>query len=74
MFLWFQAFSLKVECSVSTAGFSHQTVQQTSLAILNGTSNPIGLHNEPSIFQRISINLHYGVKASKQAPCISPHD
>jgi hypothetical protein len=30
MFLWFQAFSLKVECSVSTAGFGHQTVQQTS--------------------------------------------
>jgi hypothetical protein len=26
--LWFQAFSLKVECSVSTAGFGHQTVQQ----------------------------------------------
>jgi hypothetical protein len=30
MFLWFQTFSLKVECSVSTAGFGHQTVQQTS--------------------------------------------
>jgi hypothetical protein len=24
------AFSLKVECSVSTVGFGHQTVQQTS--------------------------------------------
>jgi hypothetical protein len=32
--------------------------------ILNGTSNPIGLHNEHSLFQRISIHLHY-VKASK---------
>jgi hypothetical protein len=30
MFLWFEAFSLKVECSVLTAGFGHQTVQQTS--------------------------------------------
>jgi hypothetical protein len=35
------------------------------LAILNGTSNPIGLHNERSLFQRISIHLHYDVKASK---------
>jgi hypothetical protein len=30
MFLWFQAFSLKAECSISTAGFGHQTAQQTS--------------------------------------------
>jgi hypothetical protein len=37
-----------------------------SLAILNGTSNPIGLHNEHSLFQKISIHLHYDVKASKQ--------
>jgi hypothetical protein len=29
------------------------------------TSNPIGLHNEHSLFQRISIHLHYDVKASK---------
>jgi hypothetical protein len=44
----------------------HQTVQQKPpLAILNGTSNPIGLHNEHSLFQRISIHLHYNVKASK---------
>jgi hypothetical protein len=35
------------------------------LAILDGTSNPIGLHNEHSLFQRISIHLHYDVKASK---------
>jgi hypothetical protein len=35
------------------------------LAILNGTSNPIGLHNEHPLFQRISIHLHYDVKASK---------
>jgi hypothetical protein len=35
------------------------------LAILNGTSNPIGLNNEHSLFQRISIHLHYDVKASK---------
>jgi hypothetical protein len=34
------------------------------LAILNGTSNPIGLQNEHSLFQRISIHLHYDVKAS----------
>jgi hypothetical protein len=34
------------------------------LAILDGTSNPIGLHNEHSLFQ-ISIHLHYDVKASK---------
>jgi hypothetical protein len=35
------------------------------LAIPNGTGNPIGLHNEHSLFQRISIHLHYDVKASK---------
>jgi hypothetical protein len=35
------------------------------LAILNGTSNPIGLHNEHSLFQRISVHLHYDVKARK---------
>jgi hypothetical protein len=35
------------------------------VAILNGTSNPIGLHNKDSLFQRISIHLHYDVKASK---------
>jgi ABC-type transport system involved in cytochrome c biogenesis ATPase subunit len=35
------------------------------LAILNGTSNPIDLNNEHSLFQRISIHLHYDVKASK---------
>jgi hypothetical protein len=29
------------------------------------TSNPIGLHNEHSLFQRISIHLHCDVKASK---------
>jgi hypothetical protein len=62
MFIWFQAFSLKVESSVSKASFGHQTVL---LAILNGTSNPIGLHNEHSLFQRISIHLHNDVKASK---------
>jgi hypothetical protein len=64
MFLWFQAFSLKVECSVSTAGFSHQTVQQTSSGSFNGTSNPVGLHNEHSLFQRISVHLHYDVKTA----------
>jgi hypothetical protein len=35
------------------------------LAMLNGTSNPIGLHNEHSLFQIISIHLHYDMKASK---------
>jgi hypothetical protein len=35
------------------------------LAILNGTSNPIGLHNEHSPYHRISIHLHYDLKASK---------
>jgi hypothetical protein len=34
------------------------------LAILNGTNNPVGLHNEHMLFQRISIHLHY-VKASE---------
>jgi hypothetical protein len=65
MFLWFQAFSLKVECSVSTAGFATKLFNKPPLAILNGTSNPIDLHNEHSLFQRISIHLHYDVKASK---------
>jgi hypothetical protein len=37
----------------------------TILAILNWTSNPIGLHNERSLLQRMSIHLHYDVKASK---------
>jgi hypothetical protein len=49
------------------------------LAIPNRTSNPIGLHNEHSLFQRISIHLHYDVKASKhlasllerQAGCVA---
>jgi hypothetical protein len=35
------------------------------LAVLNGTSNPIGLHSEHSLFQRISILVHYDMKASK---------
>jgi hypothetical protein len=35
------------------------------LAILNQTSNPIGLHNEQSLFQRISIQLHFDVKTHK---------
>jgi hypothetical protein len=38
---------------------------QPPLAILNGTSNPTGLDNGHSLFQRISIHLHYDVKASK---------
>jgi hypothetical protein len=59
-------FSLKVECSVSTAGFGNTKLfNKPLLAILNGTSNPIGLHNEHSLFQRISIHFHYDVKASK---------
>jgi hypothetical protein len=61
MFLCFQAFSLKVECNVSTT----KLFNKPPLAILNGTSNPIGLRNEHSLFQRILINLHYDVKASK---------
>jgi hypothetical protein len=35
------------------------------LAILNGTSSPIGLHNKHSLYQRISLYLHSDVKASK---------
>jgi hypothetical protein len=35
------------------------------LSILNGTSNSIGLHNDNSLFQRISIHLHYDMKARK---------
>jgi hypothetical protein len=31
VFLWFQAFSLKVEWSVSTADFGHQSVQKNLL-------------------------------------------
>jgi hypothetical protein len=61
MFLWFQAFAPKVECSVSAI----KLFNKPPLAILNGTSNPVGLHNEHSLFQRISIDLHYDVKASK---------
>jgi hypothetical protein len=61
MFLWFQAFPLKVECSVSAT----KLFNKPPLEILIGTSNPIGLHNEHSLFQRISIHLHYDVKASK---------
>jgi hypothetical protein len=38
---------------------------KSPLAILNGTSNLIGLHKEHSFFQIISIHLHYDVKASK---------
>jgi hypothetical protein len=48
MFLWFQAFSLKVECSVSAT----KLFNKSPLAILNGTSNAIGLHNEHSLFQK----------------------
>jgi hypothetical protein len=44
------------------------------LAILNGTSNPIGLHNEHSLFQRLSIHLHYDVKASKHLVSIPTTD
>jgi hypothetical protein len=40
-------------------------LNKSPLAILNGTSNPIGLHNEHSLFQRIKIHLHYDMKASK---------
>jgi predicted anti-sigma-YlaC factor YlaD len=65
VFLWFQAFSLKVECSVSTAVSATKLFNKPPLVILNGTSNSIGLHNEHSLFQRISIHLHYEVKASK---------
>jgi hypothetical protein len=61
VFLWFQTFSLKVECSV----LATKLFDKPPLAILNGTSNPIGLHNEHSLFQRISIHLHYDMKASK---------
>jgi hypothetical protein len=34
-------------------------------SLATGTSNLIGLHNEHLLFQRISIHLHYDVKASK---------
>jgi hypothetical protein len=48
-----------VRCLLATKLFNKHP-----LAILNGTSNPIGLDNEHSLFQRISIHLHYDVKAS----------
>jgi hypothetical protein len=61
-----QAFSLKVECSFWTVGIGPTKLfNKPPLVILNGTSNPIGLHNEHSLFQRISIHLHYDVKSSK---------
>jgi hypothetical protein len=44
------------------------------LAILNGTSNPVGLHNEHSLFPRISIHLHYDVKASKHLASLPTTD
>jgi hypothetical protein len=46
-------------------GFRPPNFNKPPLAILNGTSNPIGLHNEHALFQRISIHLHYHMKASK---------
>jgi hypothetical protein len=45
--------------------FATKLFNKPALAILNGTSNPIGLYNEHSLFQRISIYLHYDVKATK---------
>jgi hypothetical protein len=61
MFLWFQAFSLKVECSVSAT----KLFNKPPLAIIKGTSNPVSLHNEHSLFESMSIHLHYDVKGSK---------
>jgi hypothetical protein len=49
-----------VRCLLATKLFNKHP-----LAILNGTSIPIGLHKEHLLFQRISINLHYDMKASK---------
>jgi hypothetical protein len=46
-------------------GSATKLFNKPPLAILNGTSNPIGLYNEHSLFQIISIHLHYDVKASK---------
>jgi hypothetical protein len=64
-------FLLKVECNVSKAGLGPAKLfNKPPLGILNGTSNPIGLHNEHSLFQRISLNLHYDVKASKHLPSL----
>jgi hypothetical protein len=45
--------------------FATKLFNKSPLAIPNGTNNPIDLHNEYSLFQRISIHLHYDVKASK---------
>jgi hypothetical protein len=45
--------------------FATKLFNKPALAILNGTSNPIGLHNEHSLLKRISIHLLYDVKASK---------
>jgi hypothetical protein len=54
------------QSSVSTAGLATKLFNKPPLAILNGTSNPIGLHNEHSLFQRILIHLHYDVIATKE--------
>jgi hypothetical protein len=59
------ATCLPLALSVSRRVSATKLFNKPPLAILNGTSNPIDLHNEHSLFQRISIYLHYDVKASK---------
>jgi hypothetical protein len=54
-----------VKASKHLASLLTKLFNKPPLAILKGTSNPIGLHNEHLLFQRISIHLHYDLKASK---------
>jgi hypothetical protein len=63
---WNKSFTMSMLYSASHSKVSATRLfSKPPLAILNGTSNPIGLHNEHSLFQRISIHLHYDMKASK---------
>jgi hypothetical protein len=54
-----------VTCLPLALSVSREERREVLLAILNGTSNPVDLHNEHSLFQRISIHLYYDVKTSK---------
>jgi hypothetical protein len=61
----FMLFHLKLNAAFRRRVSATKLFNKHPLAILNGTSNPIGLHSEHSLFQRISIHPHYDVKASK---------
>jgi hypothetical protein len=58
----FKLFHYKLNAAFRRRVSATKLFNKPPLAILNGTSNPIGLHKEHSLFQRISIHLHYDVK------------